>query len=122
VSDNASVNDETILDLARVIAAKDGVSLTSAMILAEEQLRPAPSLPESYTVTIKVKPRVSRWVQDVFGGHAKFSIEERLGAYLETHLNRIRIIERREAAQAPDIEKGAAVSMTRAQFLGKVGQ
>ncbi len=111
--------DDQILELAQEIKSKEGGSLTDAMLKAEERLAPKPSIPEDFTVTIPVKPRVARWIVEEFGGHAHHSLETRLGAYLTTVLNRARIDTIRIAEEAPDIQEGQAVTMTRAKFVEK---
>lgn len=113
-------NDEDILKLAQEIKAKRGISLTDAMIAAEDELKPVPSIPESFTPTIKVKARVARWILSEFGGHAEFTIEERLGAYLSGVLSRTRVAAMRFAEEGEDVTEGQAVTLRRDQFARKV--
>jgi hypothetical protein len=105
--------------MAQKIKADRGVSLTDAMIEAENALKPAPIIPESFTVTIPVKARVARWINLEFGGHPEFSIEDRLGAYLSGVLGRSRIAAMRFAEEGEDITEGKAVTLRRDQFARK---
>lgn len=113
------LSDDIILTRAQAIKAERGLSLTDAMIAAEDELRPAPVIPESFTVTIPVKARVARWIAEEFGGHPSFSVEERLGAYLTTVLSRSRVSAMRYAEDGADVQEGKAVTLTRAQFARK---
>lgn len=111
--------DEKILEKAKEIQAESGGSLMDAMLKAEAQLAPKPTVPTEFTVTIPVKPRVARWLIEEFSPTAEFSTEDRLAAYLATVLNRSRIQAMRAGQDAPDIQKGQAVTMTRDQFKSK---
>jgi len=109
-------SDAQILELAQEIVIDEGLSLVDAMIMAEEKLMPrhkdAP--PEGFAVYVKVKPRVARWIVQEFGGHAELSIEDRLGAYLATVLNRMRIKAIRLGEASPSVGNDGAVSVRRA--------
>lgn len=112
-------SDEAIMARAKEIQAESGVGLVDAMIEAEAELTPQPAtgIPDSFTVTIPLKPRVARWVMHVFGGHAELTIEDRLGAYLAQTLNRVRIKEIRDNEPPPEVDKGTgAVSLRREQM------
>lgn len=111
--------DEKILARAHEIKAERGVSLTDAMIRAEEELAPKPTVPASFTVTIPVKPRVARWIVEEFEPTKTHTTEARLAAYLAIILNRARVTAMRFAEEAPDIGKGGAVVMRRSQFQQK---
>lgn len=114
--------EELILNRAREIRSERGVSLTDAMILAESELNPTdrpPAYPESFTITIPVRPRVSRWIVQLFGGHPTFTIEERLSAYLVTVLNRARVQSIRLSEAPAEVGKGDAVTLRR-EHMAKV--
>lgn len=117
----AENQDEKILSRAHEIKSERGGSLTDAMILAEQELAPKPSIPEEFTVTIPVKPRVARWIVSEFSATATHSTEQRLAAYLTTVLSRARITAMRFSEDAPDIPKdaGRAVTLRRDQFKQK---
>jgi len=117
----AEITDEMILELAQQIKKQENIPLTDAMIAAEVRLQPAPELQDSFEVPIKLKPRVAAWVIREFGGHPKFTIEERLGAYFSQVLNRTRVEAMRFAEDAPDIKTDGAVSMMRHKFQEKAG-
>lgn len=112
-------DEAQIIMKAREIQAEQGVSLVDAMILAEQELAPEASVPESFTVTIPVKARVAKWVMREFVARDGFSVEDRLAAYLAVVLNRSRVTAMREAQEAPEIGEGQAVTMTRRQFQAK---
>ena len=116
----ADYTDEEVLELAQKIKADRGLSLTDAMIAAEDELSPAPSIPESFTVTIPVKGRVAKWIMEEFGGHATHSVEDRLAAYLTTVLSRSRVQAMRYAEEGEDVQEGKAVTLRRDQFARKV--
>lgn len=115
-------NEDQILDRAREIQTEQGVSLVDAMILAEQELAPAASVPDSFTVTIPVKARVAKWIMREFVARDGFTVEDRLSAYLAVVLNRSRVTAMREAQEAPEIGEGQAVTMTRRQFQSKAPQ
>lgn len=115
----APVDDEKILDLARKLRAKHNIPLVDAMLQAEEQLMPKAELPEHFDIRLKVKPRVASWIIAEFGGHPKFSIEERLSAFLTKVLTRERALALQYSRPVGDIGKGKAVSMRREQFAEK---
>lgn len=117
-----AISEAEILEKAREIQSAQGVSLVDAMILAEQELAPAASVPESFTVTIPVKPRVAKWIMREFVARDGFTIEDRLAAYLGVVLNRSRVTAMREAQEAPEIGEGQAVTMTRRQFQAKAPQ
>lgn len=112
--------DDQLLELAQKIKAERGISLTDAMIAAEDELTPAPSIPTSFTVTIPVKGRVGKWIAEEFGGHTTHSIEERLGAFLSIILSRSRVSAMRAAEEGEEVQDGKAVTLRRAQFAKKV--
>ena len=112
----SEINDDELLARAQEIQADKGGSLTDAMILAESELSPKPSVPASFTVTVEIKPRVARWIMEEFAATATHTTEQRLGAYLSTHLSRARVTAMRYAEEAPEIGEGGAVTMRRAQF------
>lgn len=111
--------DEKILARAQEIKAELGCSLTDAMIRAEEELAPRPTVPEGFTITIPVKPRVARWIVTEFAPTKTHTTEERLAAFLAIVLNRSRVTAMRYAEEAPDIQEGGAVTLRRAQFQEK---
>ena len=111
--------DEKILVRAREIAAERQIGLTDAMIAAEIELAPKPTVPESFTVVIPVKPRVAQWILNTFRPTATHTTEERMAAYLVMVLNTARVSSRRYAEEAPEIGENGAVTMTRAQFQDK---
>lgn len=115
------MSDEKIMELAQIIKDRDGVGLVDAMIAAEAQLRPKEELQDTFEVTLKLKPRVARWVLSVFTPTSDYTREQRMAAYLEGHLNRARATAIRAAEEAPDIVKGEAVTMTRDKFMEKAG-
>ena len=109
--------DAAMLSRARQIVQDRGVSLIEAMIEAEGEMQPKQSaLPASFVVEIPVKPRVAQWVLAEFQPTATHTTEERLAAYLATVLGRVRVHARRQSEAAPEIERGAAVTMTRENF------
>jgi hypothetical protein len=114
------ITDEQILERAHAIKSERGISLTDAMIAAEDELTPEAAIPTAFTVTIPVKARVAKWIGDEFGGHASFTIEERLGAYLTTVLSRSRVTALRYAEEGEDVTEGKAVTLRRDQFARKV--
>lgn len=114
--DNA---DEKILARAQEIKAERGISLTDAMIRAEDELAPKPTVPADFTVTIPVKPRVARWIVEEFEPTKTHTTEERLAAYLATVLSRARVTAMRFAEEAPEIGEGGAVTLRREQFQKK---
>lgn len=114
------ITDEQILERAHAIKSERGISLTDAMIAAEDELTPEAAIPTAFTVTIPVKARVAKWIGDEFGGHASFTIEERLGAYLTTVLSRSRVMAMRYAEEGEDVTEGKAVTLRRDQFARKV--
>lgn len=111
-----TATDNEILDRARAIQAETGGSLTDAMLRAEAELTPKGEVRTEFEVTIKVKPRVGRWIMEVFTETPTHTPEERLAAYLETVLNRARITAIRNAEDAPEIVEGRAVTLRRADF------
>ena len=112
--------DDDVLKLAKEIKEKRGISLTAAMVEAEGRLQPDPEVQVNFTITINVKPRVAGWIMSEFGGHPEFSVEERLGAYIETVLPRARIKAIRDAEEGEDVREGRAVTLRRDQFARKV--
>jgi hypothetical protein len=117
----ADFTEEQLLSRAKELQAeRPGLSLTDAMIAAEDELQPEPTIPTSFTVTIPVKARVAKWILDEFGGHAKFPIEERLGAFLTTILSRTRVQAMRYAEEGEDVQEGKAVTLRREKFARKV--
>ena len=116
MTDNA---DEKILARAQEIKVERNISLTDAMIRAEEELAPKPTVPADFTVTIPVKPRVARWIVEEFAPTKTHTTEERLAAYLGIILNRARVTAMRFAEDAPDIQEGGAVTLRREQFQQK---
>ena len=113
--------DEEILELAQTIKAeREGLSLTDAMLIAEDELQPVAEIPADFTVTIPVKKRVAGWILREFGGHPQLSVEERLGAYLATVLSRSRVQAIRASEDGQDVTEGKAVTLTRSQFQRKV--
>jgi len=115
----SDINDEKILERAQEIKADRGVSLTDAMLIAEGEMKPKAKVPESFDVTIKVKPRVAKWIMSEFSGHPKFTLEERLGATLATYLSRSRVRVRRMADEGGEIQEGKAVTLRRDVFKKK---
>ena len=116
--------DAQILARAQEIRAQRGLSLVEAMILAEEELIAAlkgDDLPASFTITLQVKPRVARWILATFGGHAKYTVEERLAAYLVTVMNRSRITAIRRSEPAPEIPKGGEAVTLRREHMASLG-
>lgn len=111
--------DEKLLEMAREIQKERGVSLTDAMIRAEEKLTPKEPMQTSFTVTIDVKPRIARWLVEEFRPTKDHTTEERLAAYLSIVLSRARVSAIRYAEEAPDIGEGGAVTMRREQFQQK---
>ena len=111
--------DEKILVRAQEIKAERGISLTDAMIRAEDELAPKPSVPSDFTVTIPVKPRVARWIVEEFAPTKTHTTEERLAAYLTIILSRSRVTAMRFAEDAPEIGEGGAVTLRREQFQQK---
>jgi len=112
-------NDEKILARAQEIKAERGLSLTDAMLSAEDELAPAPVVPASFTVTIPVKSRVARWIMQEFTPTKTHTTEARLAAYLQIVLNRSRVAALRAAEEGPDIGEGGAVTLRREQFQRK---
>ena len=115
----ADNKDEKILVRAQEIKKERGISLTDAMLSAEAELAPKPSYPADFTVTIPIRPRVSRWIVDTFIASDTHTTEERLAAYLAICLNRARVSAMRFAEEAPDIGEGGAVTLRREQFQKK---
>jgi hypothetical protein len=111
--------DEMILELAQKIKVERKISLTDAMIQAEEQLKPKAVLPEGFAVYIKCKPRIARWVLSQFEQTKDHTTEERLAAYLGIVLSQVRVTSKRSSEEGPEIQEGGAVSLTRAQFQNK---
>lgn len=111
------MNDDALLIRAREIQAEQGGSLVDAMIAAEDETRPeAAELPSSFTVTIKVKPRLARWIIATFRETAEHTPEERLGAYLATVLMQDRVRSRR---MSEDLDIGSEVALSRDNFNRK---
>lgn len=115
-------NDEQILARAKEIQAERGGGLMDAMLIAEAELMPKATVPEAFTVTIPVKPRIARWILEEFTPLPTHTTEERLGAYLATHLSRARVSAMRFAEEAPEIGEGKAVTLRREQFQKATGQ
>jgi hypothetical protein len=117
------ITDTEILARAQEIQADRGGSLVDAMIEAESELTAPKSeeLPRSFTVTLHVKPRVARWIVQLFGGHSTFSIEDRLGAYLVTVLNRTRVQAMRQNEPPAEVRKGGAVTLRREHMDAQKG-
>ena len=115
----SDAQDEKILARAQEIKAERAISLTEAMILAEEELAPRPTVPSSFTITISVKPRVARWIVEEFASTKTHTTEERLAAFLSIVLNRSRVTALRFAEEGPEIQEGGAVTLRRAQFQEK---
>jgi len=103
----------------KLVADNPGMMLSDAMAEAESQLMPAPELQSEFTLQIAVKPRVARFIADVFGGHAKYSVEHRLNAWAQMIINNQLQIEKASARPVPDIVEGRAVTMTRDQYAEK---
>lgn len=116
--------DDIILALAVKIRDESGgtVSLVDAMIQAEEELfaPKAESWPTSFTLTMHVKPRVSRWIVQTFGGHASLSIEERLAAYLVQIIGRTAVRVRRESEPPPELDRGTGAVTMRREHMQKL--
>lgn len=123
--EKAASADEILLARAQEIRSARGVSLVESMIMAEEEQiakLQGDALPLEFTITLQVKPRVARWIMATFGGHAKFTIEERLAAYLITVLNRTRITAIRRSEPAPEIPKGGSEAVTlRREHMAALG-
>lgn len=113
------ISDDEIVARAHEIKAEQGCTLVDAMILAEEELTPKAAVPSEFTVTIEVKPRVAKWIASEFAPRDGFSTEDRLAAFLAVVLNRSRVTAMREAKDAPEIQEGRAVTMSRRQFQQK---
>lgn len=111
--------DDKILARAQEIKASRGISLTDAMIRAEEELAPKPTVPADFTVTIPVKPRVARWILAEFTPTKTHTTEQRLAAYLATVLGRSRITAMRYAEEPAEIGEGGAVTLRREKFQQK---
>lgn len=114
------ITDEQILERAMAIKSERGISLTDAMIAAEDELTPEAAIPKDFTVTVPVKARVAKWILDEFGDHPTYSVEERLAAYLTTVLSRSRVMAMRYAEEGEDVTEGKAVTLRRDQFARKV--
>lgn len=108
--------DDAILERAQEIKAERSVSLTDAMLMAEAEMTPKPEIQAEFEVSIKVKPRVARWIAKEFGGHPELSVEERMAAYFEVVLNRARMTAIRAGEEAPEVTDGGAVTVRRSQF------
>ncbi len=120
----AKDRDTRILERAMKIKEDRGVPLVEAMLIAEEEIMAsveASAIPTRFTITIEVKPRIGRWIVATFGGHAKFTLEDRLAAYLVTVLNRSRIQAIRRSEPAPEIPKGGEAVTLRREHMASLG-
>ena len=115
-------NDEKTLKRAREIAKKSGAKLVDAMLEAEAELTKPADIPSSFTVSIKVKPRVARWILIQFHANEHHTLEERLGAYLNTVLARRRVSAMRDLRDDPQLTDGRAVTLSRAAFSKQVSK
>jgi hypothetical protein len=107
-------DDDRLLNLARDLVKERGIGLMEAMEIAEERLQPKPTFQTEYTITLKLKPRIARWVEEVFGGHDTYTIEERMAAFLAPYLAQARIgLIRDEAEKGRKIVEGEAVTVRR---------
>lgn len=116
--------DSRILERAIQIKEDRGLPLVEAMIMAEEELiaqLKGDALPLEFTVKLVVKPRVARWILQTFGGHATFTVEDRLAAYLIILLNRTRITAIRRSEPAPEIPKGGEAVTLRREHMAALG-
>ena len=120
MADQVRPTDDQILTRAQEIKADRGLSLTDAMIAAEDDLMPEPIIPTHFAVTVQVKARVASWILSEFGGHEKLTVEERLAAYLAIVLSRSRVQAMRYADGGQDAREGKAVTMTRDEFARRV--
>lgn len=112
-----SDQQDKMIAAARKMATEKGIPLSEAMETVEARLIPRAG-PTEFAVTIRLKPRVARWVSDNFGGHPKFTVEERLGAWLVTLINQQRAghIASGRAADPQAVGSGSAVTVHRSQF------
>ena len=108
--------DEIILSRAREIMAEHGGTLVDAMLKAEAELEPKPEIQTEFTVTFTVKPRVGRWITDVFTPTKDYTMEERIAAYLVTVLTRARVTAIRHNEEPAEITEGRAVTLRRADM------
>lgn len=73
---------------------------------------------DSFTITLRLKPRVAAWVREVFGGHPKYTIEQRLAAWLEGIINRERAAYAAKERPTSGPVKGKAVTLRRHELEG----
>lgn len=111
--------DKEILALAQEIAAKEGIGIVDAMLKAEVRLAPKPTAPEAFTVELRLKPKIARWIVREFEAKGEYSLEQRLAAYLTLVLSRARVQAIRNAEIPPDISEGEAVTMRRDVFQSR---
>lgn len=114
--------DDQILERAREIKERTGVTLSEAMFVAEKELSPKPAIPETFEIELNVKPKVSRWIIETFQPTKTHTREQRLAAFISQMLNRTRVSALRAMEQGEDIQEGRAVTLSRSQFAAKAPQ
>lgn len=70
----------------------------------------------TFTVTLRLKPKVAKWVDETFGGHAVHSLEDRLAATLVLMLNRKRVEVIRTSEAPARINNETVVTVPRDRF------
>lgn len=108
----ASQEDNDLMKRAHELSERRNISVSRAVAMLEERAAKG-SEGGSYSISLQLKPRVARWVDETFGGHPNFTTEERLGAWLAQIITRERAnfrASQRDSKKA-DVTKGAAVTI-----------
>lgn len=110
------ITQEMLIDRAKEISAKKGVSLSEAMERAEVELLPKPERQTKFVVELELKPRLASWVVETFQATATHTMEQRLAAYISTILSRDRVRVRRFTEPTAEVVEGQAVTVRRDQI------
>lgn len=96
--------DDKVLERAKEIQEKQpGMTLTAAMMKAEEELAPAPEIQTKFTFEVTLQPRVAKWLVDAFPANDHYTVEERVSAWIAGALARLRVDHKDTAAgEIPD--------------------
>jgi len=102
-----------MIDRAQNLAKREGIPLSEAMARVEAALA-APSMGEdecTFEITVKLKPRIARWLRSVLPPEGKLTTEDRLAAYLPYLLGRSFRENRDIGRDAAEVTKGQAVTV-----------
>lgn len=108
--------EDQILELARKIKDREGLSLTDAMIKAEQKLT-KPTADCEFTIKLTLKPKVAKFYRKEFEGHPDLTVEERLAIWVGMLLQQQRgqALVRHRAEMK--VQEGRVVTVRHSAFL-----